>query len=170
MIKPICPQMRIGFRVYQLGVHTDLVTRTPDAPLQHIAHPRSRPICLALTDLSRYVNTVLREITNMPAIRDKSVVRSSVMPSAKYCWSGSLPRLANGKTTIDSRGATAGWGIGRAACTVGGRQSGDGCGAQRIDPHRPRDVLDALLAQILNSIGQLVADLVAHHPRDAETA
>src|SRR5215470_15958279 len=42
---------------------------------------------------------------------DKSVVRSSVMPSAKYCWSGSLPRLANGNTTIDKRGVTAGWEI-----------------------------------------------------------
>jgi hypothetical protein len=30
------------------------------------------------------VNAVLREITNMPSIRDKSVVRSSTRPSAKY--------------------------------------------------------------------------------------
>jgi hypothetical protein len=50
------------------------------------------------------VNAVLREITNMCAIRESSVVRSSVIPSAKYCWSGSLLRLANGSTTIDSRG------------------------------------------------------------------
>jgi len=33
----------------------------------------------------------------------------SVIPSAKYCWSGSLLRLANGSTTIDKRGATSGW-------------------------------------------------------------
>jgi hypothetical protein len=52
------------------------------------------------------VNAVLREITNTPAIRDRSVVKSSVIPSAKYCCSGSLPRLANGSTTIDRRGAT----------------------------------------------------------------
>ena len=39
---------------------------------------------------------------------DRSVVRSSVMPSAKYCWSGSLLRLAKGSTTIDRRGATRG--------------------------------------------------------------
>src|SRR6516165_3256007 len=38
--------------------------------------------------------------------RDRSVVRSSVMPSAKYCWLGSLLRLAKGSTTIDRRGAT----------------------------------------------------------------
>src|SRR5215467_939146 len=37
--------------------------------------------------------------------RDRSVVRSSVIPSAKYCCSGSLLRFAKGRTTIDSRGA-----------------------------------------------------------------
>src|SRR6516164_8411922 len=41
----------------------------------------------------------------MFAIRERSVVRSSVIASAKYCWSGSLLRLANGSTTIDRRGA-----------------------------------------------------------------
>jgi hypothetical protein len=35
----------------------------------------------------------------------RSVVTSSVIPSAKYCWSGSLLRLTNGSTTIDRRGA-----------------------------------------------------------------
>src|SRR5262245_58696380 len=38
-------------------------------------------------------------------MRDKSVVRSSVIPSAKYCCSGSLLRFAKGSTTIDNRGA-----------------------------------------------------------------
>src|SRR5260370_13634554 len=47
------------------------------------------------------------------------------------------------------------------------RKIGDGLGAQRISPHRLGNVLDALFAQILESIGQLVTDLVAHHPRDA---
>src|ERR1700730_9203772 len=40
----------------------------------------------------------------MPTIRDRSVVTSSVMPSTKYWWSGSLPRLAKGSTAIDRRG------------------------------------------------------------------
>src|SRR6267154_4126731 len=44
-------------------------------------------------------------------MRDTSVVRSSVMPSAKYSCSGSLLRLAKGSTTIDRRAA----GIFRAA-------------------------------------------------------
>jgi hypothetical protein len=34
-----------------------------------------------------YVNAVFREMTNMFSSRDRSVVRSSVMPSAKYCCS-----------------------------------------------------------------------------------
>jgi hypothetical protein len=55
----------------------------------------------------------------MWASRDKSVVRSSVTPSAKYCCSGSLPRLANGKTTIDRRGAGRGCAIDVVAATAG---------------------------------------------------
>src|SRR5262245_18024178 len=37
-------------------------------------------------------------------MRERSVVRSSVMPSAKYSWSGSFDRLLKGRTTIDRRG------------------------------------------------------------------
>jgi hypothetical protein len=35
-----------------------------------------------------------------------SVVRSSVMPSTKYCCAGSLARLVNGSTIIDNRGTS----------------------------------------------------------------
>src|SRR5580704_7582487 len=52
-------------------------------------------------------------------MRVRSVVRFSVIPSAKYCWSGSLLRLANGNTTIDRRGATKGCAIGAAVAAVG---------------------------------------------------
>src|SRR5271169_3700135 len=37
-------------------------------------------------------------------MRVRSVVRSSVTPSAKYSCSGSFDRLAKGRTTIDRRG------------------------------------------------------------------
>jgi len=43
----------------------------------------------------------------MCASRDRSVVTSSVIPSAKYCCPRSSLRLVNGRTTIDSRGAVA---------------------------------------------------------------
>src|SRR6516162_9545237 len=48
--------------------------------------------------LFRYVNAVLHEITKLSAICDRSVVRSSVTPSAKYCCSRSSLRLTSGST------------------------------------------------------------------------
>ena len=47
---------------------------------------------------------MLHAITKLPAIRDRSVVRSSVIPSAKYSCSGSLERFVKGNTAIDRRG------------------------------------------------------------------
>src|SRR5262245_7719457 len=40
----------------------------------------------------------------MPLMRDRSVVRLSVTPSAKYSNSGSPPMFAKGRTTVESRG------------------------------------------------------------------
>ena len=54
---------------------------------------------------------MLRAITNDPAMRERSVVKLSVTPSTKYFCSGSPPRLAKGKTTMDQRGGPAfSWG------------------------------------------------------------
>jgi hypothetical protein len=50
----------------------------------------------------------IAEITNIFASLDRSVVRSSVIPSARYCCSRSSLRLAKGSTTIDGRGAATG--------------------------------------------------------------
>jgi len=69
------------------------------------------------------VKAVLREITNMSAIRDRSVVRSSVIPSAKYCWSRSSLRLVKGSTTIERRGATAARGIDKASGSLAAGKS-----------------------------------------------
>src|SRR6516164_7824911 len=60
----------------------------------------------------------------MSVIRDRSVVRSSVIPSEKYCWSGSLLRLANGSTTIDRRGAAKACGIDAAVSICAVRMGG----------------------------------------------
>ncbi len=49
-------------------------------------------------------------------------------------------------------------------------QGGDGIGGERIDADRAGDVLDALLAGILEGQSQPVADLLAHRPRDADAA
>src|ERR1700731_2623384 len=43
-------------------------------------------------------------MTKLPVMRERSVVRSSVIPSAKYSCSGSLLRLVKGSITTDSRG------------------------------------------------------------------
>src|SRR5262245_20166235 len=51
------------------------------------------------------MNAVVREITKLFTMRDRSVVRSSVIASAKYSCSGSLDRFWKGNTTIDKRGA-----------------------------------------------------------------
>src|SRR5689334_15880209 len=68
-------------------------------------------------------------------MRDKSVVRSSVIPSARYCCSGSLLRLANGSTIIDKRGAVGGFVIDVVvASTVAGSVEGDLVADQ---PHQP---------------------------------
>src|SRR5260370_41229124 len=58
--------------------------------------------------LFRYVNAVFPEITNIFASLERSVVRSSVIPSAKYCCSRSSLRFVKGRTTIDRRGAAMG--------------------------------------------------------------
>src|SRR5713101_4686168 len=42
--------------------------------------------------------------------------------------------------------------------------------AHRIGSHWPSDVLDQLVAHILETVRELVADLVAHDPRDADPA
>jgi hypothetical protein len=65
------------------------------------------------------VKAVLREITKLSAICDRSVVRSSVTPSAKYCCSRSSLRLAKGRTTIDKRGTADGT-IGAVVFSSGG--------------------------------------------------
>src|SRR5215471_14276268 len=46
-------------------------------------------------------------MTKLPEMRDRSVVKSSVMASAKYSWSGSRDRFSNGSTTNDRRGIAA---------------------------------------------------------------
>ncbi len=105
----------------------------------------------------------------MSAIRDRSVVRSSVMPSAKYWCSRSSLRLV--KRRDDDRKARRGKGLRDRHRQRNPRsQLRNSFGAQRIGPHLPRDVLDGLLAQILERVWQLVADLVAHCPRDPDPA
>ena len=58
----------------------------------------------------------------------------------------------------------------RSGRRAGPRQIGDTFRAQRIDPHRPRDVLNGPLAEILEGVSQLVTDLLVHRPGNANPA
>ncbi len=91
---------------------------------------------------------------------------SSTMPSAKYSCSGSPLILANGSTAIDGLS-----GSGSAGATAARRPSGPrsrgrvGEGAFRsdtVDPHRSGDVLDLLLAEVIEDKGQPVADVIVN--------
>src|SRR5215472_6147527 len=105
----------------------------------------------------------------MSPSRDRSVVRSSVILSAKYCCSGSLLRLLKGSTTIDRRGATGGevdavdeaFASGHAHCAIK---------AHCKDPNRPCDVLDALLAIVFEGVIEPVAHLIANDAADTDPA
>src|SRR5271169_1829507 len=63
--------------------------------------PSSLPTSRMSTERPLYVKLELRAITVRPAIFDKSVMMSSVMPSEKYSCSGSPDMLVNGKMAID---------------------------------------------------------------------
>src|SRR5690349_11742132 len=63
----------------------------------------------------------------MSGIRERSVVRSPVIPSTKYCCSGSLLKLAKGSTTTDRGAAGVASALGAAGGSLcGGRLAGSG--------------------------------------------
>src|SRR5215471_11538767 len=88
--------MRAVCAIDQLNVHPNLVTDPPHAAFEDVVHPE------LVTDL--FCVYRFRAITKLPERRERSVVRSSVMPSTKYSCSGSFDKFAKGRTTIDSRG------------------------------------------------------------------
>ena len=50
------------------------------------------------------------------------------------------------------------------------RQRRDHGSVHRVDTHRLRDVLHYVLASVLEDVGELVADPIAHYPQDADVA
>jgi hypothetical protein len=87
-----------------------------------------------------------REITNIFASLDRSVVRSSVIPSAKYCCSGSLLKLVNGNTMIDRRGKATGGELEVVDDPLAVRTPAMPSG------RRWREVLDGLLTHVLKGV------------------
>ena len=84
---------------------------------------------------------------------------SSTMPSTKYSCSGSPLMFWNGSTAID--GLSGSGSAGAALIVRAGRRFAR---TDAIDPHRPRDVLDAAARPFVEGEVELVADLVMHDP------
>ena len=85
------------------------------------------------------------------------------MPSEKYSWAGSPLTFVNGKTTIESR---AGLAKGLSVRRRQGRQGNSGVRTPSVGSDRARDILEFLLAHVREA--EIVADLLAHHRRDAD--
>jgi hypothetical protein len=92
------------------------------------------------------------------------------MPSAKYCLIRVVAEIGEGQHDDREARGDSGLGGSHSEGRDRRRQIGDHFGSQRIDPHWPSNVLDALLAQIFEGVGQLVADVVSHCPRNADPA
>ena len=89
--------------------------------------------------------------------RDSAVMMSSVMPSVKYSCSGSPLMLTNGRTAIE--------GFSDVMKCAAGVANGDA-----IDAHRPSDVLQILVPEVLAVENQLAGDVLANALRYAQAA
>src|SRR5215831_10113770 len=115
--------------------------------------PSSHPTCFTSTAWPLYVKLELRAMTNSQRMRLSAVMISSTMPSAKYSCSGSPLILAKGSTAIDGLSG-----------------SGGAVVADPVDPDRPDNVLDLLLAEILEDKEQPVAHVVVDRIGDEHPA
>src|SRR6516165_9138202 len=95
--------MRVGFGIDQLGVYADPFGPPANASLQNVCY---RQLTTDLPRVPQFIPVgecrITRNHSHMK--RDRFAVRSSVIPSAIYCWPGSPLRLSKGRTTIDKRG------------------------------------------------------------------
>src|SRR5271166_3709029 len=105
-------------------------------------------------------------MTNSQQMRLSAVMISSTMPSAKYSCSGSPLRLAKGNTAIDGF-----VGERQGQCTWRSWRIGSGTSvANPVDPHRPGNVLDLLLAEILKDKRQPIANVIMNRVGDEHPA
>ena len=83
MVEPFGPYMHVPFRVDQLRVDPDALSKAPDAAFQEIAYIQFAADPANVGRLVRYTAADVREITTMSGMRDRSVVMSSVIASAR---------------------------------------------------------------------------------------
>ncbi len=75
--------MVAGFGIDELNVDANAATTTLHRALKNIANSEFPPDLLQIDIPSLVGKAVLQPITKMPTMRDRSVVRLSVTPSAK---------------------------------------------------------------------------------------
>ena len=115
-VEPIRPQMRAAFGIVQLYIDPHPITNRPHTAFDDISDAELATDRLYVGRLALEGDAVLRAMTKLPEIRERSVVRSSVIPSAKYSNPGSFEKLAKGSTTIDRRGVMEAGAASPAAC------------------------------------------------------
>jgi peptide/nickel transport system substrate-binding protein len=163
-VEPLRPQMRVGLGIDQLGVDANVVTQPSDAAFQYIANAELTADLLCINGLVPICNcSITRDHEHA---RDTREIGRQILgdPVRKILLVGVVAQIGEREHDDGQARRTAGLGDWRSGRQARRRQIGDRFGMERIDPHRPRNVLDALLAQILERMGQLVADLVAHRP------
>ena len=83
LVKAVCPKMRPGLRGDELCVHTQRVAKLAHAALKRVAHADFIANLAHIDGLTLIRVGDSRAMTNMPGTRERSVVTSSVMPSAR---------------------------------------------------------------------------------------
>ena len=85
-VEPLRPNMRVGPSINQPSIDPNMIGRGLNAPFQYIADAQ---LAADLLGVNRLVpvgaRAVLREVTRMLVNRDRSIVRLSVIRSAKLC-------------------------------------------------------------------------------------
>src|SRR6516164_4889172 len=162
--------MRIRLGIDQLDVDADLVARQADAPFEHIAHTK---LAADLPSVDGLIPESERRIArnHKHAWKPRHIGRKVLGDTIReILLVGVVTEIGKGQD--DDRqargdGGLGDWWRGRRARR---RRLGDSFLAQRIDPHWECNVLDVLLAELLEGKGNLVADLIIHCPGNANRA
>ena len=92
---------------------------------------------------------------------------SSAIPSAKNSCSGSLAHVGERQAPRSTACRAAAVAPARRGCRPAQPRQAD---ADAMGAHRPGDILNLLLAHVLEREGELVPHLIAHHAANADTA
>ena len=160
--------MHIGLGVDQLSVDANPIAQPPDAAFEHISDTELAADLLGVNAFALIGERSVSRDHQHPG--DARQIGRQILGDS-VCEILLLRIIAEiGKRQHDDRQPRRNWLRNRRSRRTWSQWVSKGFRAQRIDPHWASDVLDAPLAQVLESEGQLVTDLVAHHSRDADLA